>query len=194
MKYLLFNVVVVAALVYLFVGGGPTAPVKAWLPENVSEVIADVRERLPSPAGGDVPVAATAPTPQNRPTETVATPEPVAKADFPVANPVPMPPVKSRPSQIALIGSTSGASESAADLATSQPADLNPPAIDVPERFAPPVILPESDTARLSHKSAPAIEPVPQVDGPLMSPRERRRELQRLAESMELFAVGKTSQ
>ena len=51
MKYLLFNVVVVAALAYyyLFVGGGPTDPVEAWLPDRVNTVIADVRGRL-SPA------------------------------------------------------------------------------------------------------------------------------------------------
>ena len=74
------------------------------------------------------------------------------------------------------------------------PAETTPRVIEVPERFAPLVIMPESETARLSRDRAPAIVPDPQVDGPLMSARERRRELQRLAESMELFSVRKTSQ
>ena len=179
MKYLLFNVVVVAALVYLFVGGGPTDPVEAWLPDNVSSVIADVRGRLPSSTDDEVFVAATATAPetQSPPTATVtSSPGPAAKPDSPIATLKPVATAADTEAQI------------------SQLTDSNLRVIDVPERLAPPAILPESVDARGLQRSAPAVEPMPRVDGPLMSPRERRRELQRLAESMELFAVGKTSQ
>jgi len=148
MKYLLFNVVVVAALVYLFVGGGPTDPVEEWLPDHVNTVIADVRERVSPRTSGKEPVVAPPAIESSKQTL------PTTAAVDPAANTVPQ-------------------------------------VIEVPERLAPFRILPTTVGTRQPTRTAPIAEPLPQVDGPLMSPRERRRELQRLAESMEMFAVEK---
>ena len=183
MKYLLFNVIVVAALVYLFVGGGPTDPVEAWLPENVNTVISDVRERL-SALPGD----------ENR-----ATTEPMAKISAPAAPAVqPEGMVTTlRPAPAAAIPAPLP-SRAPAATAETLPAAVGPtasgtaPSINVPERLTPPAILPpagESSETAQSRAGAATL----QVEGPLMSARERRRELQRLAEAMELFAVEKIS-
>ena len=193
MKYLLFNVVVVAALVYLFVGGGPTDPVEDWLPGTVNSVISDVRDRLSShpseetagligPAtgvqGSATPhVASDIPVPENPRTSAGTTTHEVAAVRS-------APVVPDAPAMMA------GKVE---NMASASPVAAAPPVIEVPERFAPPAILPQSIEATAPSPAQSAVSPSPQVEGELMSPRERRRELQRLAESMELFAVRKIS-
>ncbi|CCQ75285.1 hypothetical protein [Magnetospira sp. QH-2] len=188
MKFLLFNVVVGGALVYLMAFGGPTGmPLPRELfPDRPEKVAIEqpapepVRQRIARPVAEPV----IEPTPVMEPVaKPIAQPQPVSQ---PVPQPVPMPDPQPIPQALPQA------------LPQAVPQKLAEPVVEPAHQpaIAPPPLPEPVSVARLDPKPAPmgespGIFDAPEPETPKISARERRRSLQDLVADMERLYVDK---
>jgi len=209
MRFLVFNAVVAAALVYLFTAGSDPAsragPVVGKVKALATEAIGDMRARLDKPAAPVVKPEATpaakpvAKTVVTRAAEPVPVPPPAPKP-APQAKPLPasQAPVaeahaeilpKPAPGPMPVVPPAPVKTVTVAEIAAPGPEDQQPaPPPDVIKRRAEVLAEPARPTAA----NGGAIEIG--GDGLLMTVAERRKALLRLSEDMELFSIGATGQ
>jgi outer membrane biosynthesis protein TonB len=184
MRYLVFNLLVVGALAFMLFDGKPPQTAREAVDKIVVQtdrLIEKGKELAANPAPTPEPILAPKPAPEPPVTRTAdQVPAPAPKAKPPVARPMTAPAPVAPPAPVKPVA------------VTSRPAETTVPS-RADKKLPPDVARRRAEILGTANEGV-ATPPSPTVESAFMTPRQRRGELSKLAEDMELLFVEKSGQ